>query len=373
MIPEIPRRHFLGASAAAAFSGFLSENVFAQEESPRSDRSSSSQTRCVFGPRRLFPDLKITFSQTGNNVRFFIPGLRVPSKILHLSDTHIFLDDERGKSFERFSARMAAAYHRPTHCRTGKTTNPMEAFEESLVFAKREKVDAVTLTGDILSFSSEAGVDWLLEKLKTLDEAGIPWFFISGNHDWHYEGWPGTDEEKRAEWAPKRLGKLYPENANFLNYSAVMKGIRHLFVDDSIYEILPEQLRFLKAELAHGEPTVLWMHIPPYAPGRNVGFGCGHPEWGKETDKNWQIERREPWRAGGHTDVTFEFYETLLKAPNLMGTFCGHVHVNALDIVNGKPFTTTEANAAAGWRVVEFLPQETYRRPAGPSPISFLP
>ncbi len=339
----ISRRLFLGASAYA-FSSIPAGYACA-------DAAARQQTN-------LFPASQITFSLTGNNVRFFIPNLETPSKILHISDTHLFLDDERGKPFEQYSERMAKGYHSQKHCRTGTPTTPTAAFEESLDFAKREKVDAVALTGDILSFPSEAGTDWLLDKLKTLDEAGIPWRYIAGNHDWHYEGWPGTDAEQRAEWIPKRLKRLYPEKADFLNHSATINGVRHLFVDDSIYEILPKQLDFLKTQLAYGEPTVLWMHIPPYAPGRNVDFGCGHPDWGKATDKNWKIERREPWRDGGHTDVTFEFYRTVCEAPNLIGSFCGHIHIDALDVVNSKPFVTTGTNAAGAHRLVEFLPRK---------------
>lgn len=345
----IPRRLFLGASALALSSSLSTGKAFADADPQSAPDSKSTDA---------FPAAQITFSKTGDVASFFIPGLETPSKLLHISDTHLFLDDERGKPFEQFSGRMSKAYRTPKHWRTGNQTTPMASFEESLDVAKREKVDAVALTGDILSFPSEAGRDWLLEKLKTLDEAGIPWYYVAGNHDWHYEGWPGSDAAQRAEWIPKRLGPLYPEKANFLNYSVVVKGIRHLFVDDSIYEILPEQLEFLKKDLAYGNPSVLWMHIPPYAPGRSVGFGCGHPEWGKATDKVWKIERREPWRDGGHTDVTFEFYRLVCEAPNLIGSFCGHLHIDALDVVNGKPFATTGANANGVWRLVEFLPRK---------------
>ncbi|MBP3694192.1 MAG: hypothetical protein J6J31_07135 [Thermoguttaceae bacterium] len=74
------------------------------------------------------------------------------------------------------------------------------------------------------------------------------------------------------------------------------------------------------------------------------------------SDRNWEIERRERWREGGHTQVSFDFYRLLCESPNLLGNLCGHVHSTTLDIVNGKPFITTEANARGAWRLAEFKP-----------------
>lgn len=346
MTPNVSRRGFLAASALTV-SSVSAAGLLAQEQI-------SSAASSISVPQKQ----ESTFSWNGDSVRFFVPGLKESSKVLHITDTHIFLDDERGEPFRRYSKRMAAGYHQTSHFRTSQPTTPMESFEAALRFAREKKVDAVTLTGDILSFPSEAGRDWLLERLAPLKKDGIPYYYISGNHDWHYEGMSGSDIAKRNEWIPKRLTQLYPQGADPLKYAVTEKGIRHLFIDDSVYEILPEQLEFLKQELAKGEPTVVWMHIPPYAPGRGIGYGCGHPKWGAESDKSWKIEGRERWREGGHQPVTFEFYQLLCTAPNLLGTMCGHTHTDTLDIVGGKPFTVTQANARGAWRLVEFLPRD---------------
>ncbi len=353
---DLSRRQFLTRSAVSALSVSGAGAVFSCAVLPVSASSAFSAESTAESAAESILLQRAAFGMNGTNAQFFIPGLSTDSRILHVTDTHLFLDDERGKDFVQYSARMATAYHQTAHYMTGTPTGPMESLEAALRFAREKKVDAVALTGDILSFPSEAAADWLLERLEKLKVDGIPYFFTSGNHDWHYEGWPGSDAAKREEWIPKRLGKLYPETADPLAYSVCVKGVRHLFIDDSIYEILPVQLDFLKKELAFGDPTVVWMHIPPYAPGRGIGFGCGHPKWGAETDRNWKIERRERWREGGHTQVSFDFYRLLCESPNLLGTFCGHVHATTLDIVNGKPFIATEANARGAWRLVEFRP-----------------
>lgn len=294
-----------------------------------------------------------TFALDENNVRFYSRQIKEPMKIMILADTHLFMDDQRGEPFTSFSCRMAKAYNHTKHYLTKASTDPSTSFVKSLEYAKNsKKYDAVTLLGDIVSFPSEAGIEWASQKLK---ESGLPWYYISGNHDWHYEGMPGTEKDLRAEWTKKRLSPLYQGN-NPLGYAVDVKGIRLVMLDDSIYEILPEQLAFFKKQVAEGVPMILMMHIPMYAPGRSVGFGCGHPEWSETTDKNWKVERRPHWPVNGHSAVTMEFYKTVFNAPNLLGIFAGHVHRQYLDVINGKPQFVVPTNSNQGFMTAEFIP-----------------
>ncbi len=89
------------------------------------------------------------------------------------------------------------------------------------------------------------------------------------------------------------------------------------------------------------------MHIPLYMPGRPVGFGCAHPEWGANSDKNFEIERREKWRASGHTKVTMDFYDEVFNADNLLTILAGHTHRQSVDIKNNIPQYVSGANAGA--------------------------
>jgi hypothetical protein len=95
-------------------------------------------------------------------------------------------------------------------------------------------------------------------------------------------------------------------------------GLRAVVIDNSTYEILPEQAAFFREQVASGAPLALFMHIPLYAPGRAVGFGCGHPDWNAAHDKNWQIERRMKWPESGHTPTTLAFRRDVFAAPNLL-------------------------------------------------------
>ncbi len=134
-----------------------------------------------------------------------------------------------------------------------------------------------------------------------------------------------------------------------------MNGVRFVMLDNSTYEILPEQLQFFREQVKTQKPLVLFIHIPLYVPGRTMGFGCGHPQWGWETDRGYEVERRDRWPKSGHTSTTLDFHKEVFASPNLLGIFAGHTHKQSLDVVNGIPQFVTDPNAAGGFMEIEFL------------------
>jgi predicted phosphodiesterase len=292
------------------------------------------------------------FSQDDIRVRLYSPAAARPVKLLFLADTHLFRDDERGAPFREFSGRMAKGYNHTRHFRSKEMTNPEACFEATLRAAKEAHMDAVVLGGDIVSFPSEAAIEWVLAQLK---KAGLPWIYTAGNHDWHYEGTEGSSAELRAAWTEKRLLPFHQGRHPLMSVLEVA-GVQVVVMDNSTYEIQPEQLEFFRRQVASGRPMVLCIHIPLYAPGRPVGFGCGHPGWGAEADRNFAIERRPQWRAEGHTQVTLDFHREVFSAPNLLGVFAGHTHQASLDVLNGIPQVVTGANATGAHLILEVLP-----------------
>ena len=295
-----------------------------------------------------------TFALDGNHIRFFNTSIDKSFQITMLADTHLFTDDMRGEAYQDYSARMAKAYNETKHFRTGLPTNPEEGFRQALAIAQEEQSEMVALIGDIFSFPSEAGIDWALDQLK---QAGLPYLYTAGNHDWHYEGMPGPHAKLRTTWCEKRLKPLY-QGENQLMGARVINGVRFVSIDNSNYEILPEQLAFFKRQEALKQPMILLMHIPLFAPGRSVGYGCGHPQWGAAKDKNFKIERRERWPEAGHTDTTFRFRKEVFNCSNLMGILAGHIHKPTLDVIQGIPQLVTDANATGAYLKVEFIADE---------------
>jgi DNA repair exonuclease SbcCD nuclease subunit len=269
-----------------------------------------------------------------------------------IADTHLFRDDHRGSSYVEYSRRMSKAYNTTKHFQTGLEINPEIAFQETLKIAKEQKSSLIVLAGDIFSFPSEAAIEWVIDKM---DGVGINYVYTAGNHDWHYEGMEGSSETLRDTWINKRLTPLY-QGENPLMQKIEINGINFIVLDNSTYEINPEQLVFFNACLSEKKPCVLLVHIPLYAPGRPVGFGCGHPEWGAKTDRSFTLEKRMKWRETGHTKTTMDFYEAVIGADNLIGVLTGHIHNQSVDVINGIPQIVSEANAKGGYLQVHFAP-----------------
>jgi DNA repair exonuclease SbcCD nuclease subunit len=284
-------------------------------------------------------------------VSFYAEKIKENLKVINIADTHLFMDDDRGIPYQEFSNRMAKAYNQTTHFKTREKTTPMECFEKTLAYAKQVNADVITLVGDIFSFPSELAVEWVNSKLEA---TGIPYIYVAGNHDWHYEGMSGKLDSLRDTWIENHLLSLY-QGKNPLMAAYDIKGIRFLAIDNSTYEINDEQLAFFSEHVASGLPLVLLVHIPMYAPGKSISFGCGNPNWNASSDRNYKLERRPRWPEDGHSKTTFKFYNEVFNASNLLGIFTGHIHKNSIEIINGKPQIVSDDNASGGYLDIDFL------------------
>ena len=150
--------------------------------------------------------------------------------------------------------------------------------------------------------------------LSKIEAIGIPYIYIAGNHDWHYEGMTGELELLRDKWIKKRLMPLYQGN-NPLMAAYDIKGIRFLAIDNSTYEINDKQLIFFSEQVASGLPLVLLIHIPMYAPGKKISFGCGNPFWGASTDLNFELPNGSQALKYNHLHVC-AFENFILKSKN---------------------------------------------------------
>ena len=282
---KISRRDFIGATAAFA-----------------------AAAGCT-GPRCSIDKTNRPFSLDGRcTLRMPVPGLKESVNFLVVGDTHFNFHDGRDDAYADNYKRMA------------RSPAPRDALAKAMKRAREVQADIVLLVGDILSFPTLANIDHLRAEL---DRCGLPWLYVAGNHDWHFEGDSGSDIEQRARWAESRLKPFY-QGENPIMYSRVVKGVRMVMIDNSVYHVLPEQLAFWKQEAAKGDPIALFMHIPLWLEGWNITT-CGHPDWGAATDPYWEIERRERW-AEKLMPSTYAFREAVINTPNLVGVFTGHKH-----------------------------------------------
>jgi DNA repair exonuclease SbcCD nuclease subunit len=188
-----------------------------------------------------------------------IPDYKDSLKIMQITDIHISIADENEADMMKYGERMHKAYANPRkHFSRDTSETTFQYFDDILQKAKNQNVNLLLLTGDILNFPSAVSVKYVYDKLSA---TGIPWLYISGNHDWHYEGLPGNIDSLRNVWTKKSLLPLYC-GQNPLFYSTIIHGINFIGIDNSTGEVNADQIRFLKDQLTKPEPIMIISHIP---------------------------------------------------------------------------------------------------------------
>jgi predicted MPP superfamily phosphohydrolase len=188
-----------------------------------------------------------------------IPDLADTLKIMQITDSHISITDDSEAEYLKYGERMHKAYMYPRKHYSLDTSETTFAYLDDLLSkAKREKIDLLLLTGDIVNFPSVVSVKYVYDRLM---KTGIPWLYISGNHDWHYEGMEGSLDSLRKTWIERSLLPFY-KGLNPLFFSEIIDGINFVGIDNSTNQVNEKQVGFLKEQLKREEPVILLSHIP---------------------------------------------------------------------------------------------------------------
>ena len=244
----------------------------------------------------------------------------------------------------------------------------MRQFREQVAAGVAAGAELIVHTGDLLNIPSEESVAHVHT---VLTEAGRPFVYISGNHDWCYEGLGGGAEEAvseagrqavRAEWRNKRLGPLFPNNRSSSHWSEEIGGLVFVAIDNSTCMVDREQHQFYRsavdAAFRGGKCVLLLLHVPLFLPDLaaamagddGAGDYCGDVESG-----------------GPHAPdtETLAFVETVVRHGGVDGPLCavlaGHIHsAQAQPLVPGAEGgaiqLVTEAGCNDGYRLVDFVP-----------------
>lgn len=315
-----------------------------------------SFTKSLIGlPAFLGLDLKAPKTWTSihhttlHRTAVLINGLSKPTKILQISDSHISILNEKEKEYDTYGQRMHNAFKSVKHYRTGEEGTTTEYFKQLLHYAKEEKVDLIALSGDIFNYPSQVAVAFVKEQL---DQTGLSYMYTAGNHDWHYEGMEGSADELRDYWCKKSLAPLY--SSGIYASSQLVGEVNVVMIDNSTYQVSEEQLDFFKKEESKGFPIALIVHIPLYVPG--MGMCCGHPNWGWDADRGYEIERRQRWPKSGNRKSTLDFVKAVMDSRSVVGIFAGHWH-RLHSVSNYGPAQHLALPAFSGQsRLIDFIP-----------------
>lgn len=285
-----------------------------------------------------------------------ITNVKEPCRVMHITDSHITVDDEENDwiLWDK-CARMHEAYKDTKFHVSGKNISRLDAFKDLIRIAKEKNVDVIVLGGDIMNFPSQKTIDTVY---KILEDSGIKYFFISGNHDWHLEGSNSSDNLRRATNLPM-LAPLY-HGEHPLYYAVEYKGINFINIDNSTYQITNEQYKFFAYESSKRMPTVLNIHIPVYCRFNEYYNLCmGNPAWGSDFDDKAPLEKRQRWSKDNNNSETIQFCDHLKNTPNII-TLAGHVHKNYVDMEGDMIQFVTGLGRDGHYRIIDFKPVEEH-------------
>ncbi|HEY0076222.1 MAG TPA: metallophosphoesterase [Abditibacteriaceae bacterium] len=269
-----------------------------------------------------------------------VPQLKKRTRVLHITDAHFCRADDDGNEEHN-------AICRTRHARWQERENQEANTSRLLQDVKESGSDLLWLTGDIVDFPARASLQRVRE---LLDNCGVPWLYVPGNHDWYFPYQQSNEALRRAQY--EKLAPLFNGGPQ-LCWKHEINGLQILGVDNSTYQIEGEQLQFAREALQTGLPTVLLVHVPLTQPGLRA------PTIAKWRDcilvgEHITEERRADWAWAPDRPETAQFIELMQSAPNLIAILCGHVHFaheeafgSAVQLVGAPAF-------AGGSRIIDF-------------------
>ena len=244
-------------------------------------------------------------------------GLSQPVKVLHISDSHYCLADERDGQRKIDLAAVRIKYD------FGGSHEAIENhITEQLDYGKKN-CDLIVHTGDIIDFRSIPNLEVMKRKLTDANA-----FYAVGSHE--FSLYIGEAEEDTAY---KMQSWQMIENAspNKLDFAVrIVKGVRFISMDNSYYRFTPAQITVLEKELQTVMPTILCMHTPLHQEelfyetatkrNRKHSYLVGTPDKYRLHYPPEQIERQKA------DAVTWEMLELINSSKQIKGVLAGHLH-----------------------------------------------
>ena len=279
-----------------------------------------------------------------------IEGLPGTVRMLHLTDVHLLHYDDRDADHADACRDSCECFAENERDEAGYRREPGKEFERLMSEAATMDLDVLALTGDIMTYPSLACIDYLVSQINIL---GVPTIYTCGNHDVHFRDEPVNHERRRA-WLPR----LKPFHGDSPDYEVrEIGGIRFVAIDSFDCQVSPRQLEFFRQQLVDGAPVVVLTHIPislPTLRDRTIEVMGAPVLMG---DPDWSPESRREWQVTADTPETLEFVRLMTAAPNVVASFCGHVHFAHTDAMGPRAVQYVAKPAyQGGQRLVEFKP-----------------
>lgn len=262
----------------------------------------------------------------------------LPFTILHMSDTHLCLADNRND--ER---KIKLAENRT------KSFPQAEQMIKDVEKFNSETNYTIVHTGDLIDFVSFANLD---ATKKFTDKNDV--FMAAGNHEFSlYVGEAFEDTAYRNQ----SLALVQQAFKNNIRYSSrIINGINFVAIDNSYYLFDEEQLNFLKEQTAGPFPVILLMHTPLYTESlynhmmNDLHNSCAYlMNVPAEKITMYNAHRLRQQTAD---ETTKQAYELIVNSNNIKAILTGHLHFDYEDKITDK--LTQYVTACTTLRIVNF-------------------
>lgn len=252
-----------------------------------------------------------------------IEGLRRSVSLMHVTDSHLELADERDpEALELIKSKEA------------KRPQAHKHFTQALSRSNEAGVDATIFTGDITNFPSWAAIDTIANGVATLS---APYLYTLGNHDWHFPF---------LQWNDATRDEYYPRFAGLIDGDPQCQveeigGVKLIALDNSNYQISMAQMDFVKEQLENGMPCLLFIHIPIFIRSLlNPVLERWKTPLMMAATEGWTEETRAAKPEFLPNEITLEFHRYLTEgvSDNIAAIFCGHVHFSHADAYRAGRF-----------------------------------
>ena len=239
-------------------------------------------------------------------------GLEKPVKLLHVTDSHLCLADERDNERKHALAERLGDSNKEIY------------LNEQIEYAEKN-CDLLVHTGDLMDFVSYANVDRARE---IVSNEHI--FFIAGNHD--YSQYVGEAWEDNAYRMNSYMQMGYGLGVPMFFNSRTVGGVNIVGIDNSYYLFAEWQLYRLKKEAEKGLPIVLAFHHPLFEQSlydyhfENVPGDCAYLVGCDEE----HLLRYSEFRAVQQRpdEPTLRMIEYIKGEPLIKLILTGHLHFN---------------------------------------------
>lgn len=205
-----------------------------------------------------------------------VRGLPARLTVLHVTDSHVDAGPEPGREAEAEFMLSVNSQGLPDVSAGGTFTSAAAKLRSQLGKGRQEGAQLVAHTGDLVNFPSPKAVAHVQALVA---EAGIPFLYVAGNHDWAYSAGGGSGrlagsvgpchrvtqetvglaglEEMRAREIGGPLAPLFGDRPGLAwTSTSDAGGLRFVGLDNSHYQVDDAQHAVLRAALELGPGVV---------------------------------------------------------------------------------------------------------------------